>query len=91
MGSQWGYDGSWPKVGEWKRLADAFKSESFPTERSKALFYAVCCVAGYETCLNGSKFGWKDVGRILGPELATNLMKAGHMHAVKNRVEGAKI
>eukprot|EP00470_Lotharella_oceanica_P006972 CAMPEP_0170183232 /NCGR_PEP_ID=MMETSP0040_2-20121228/30028_1 /TAXON_ID=641309 /ORGANISM="Lotharella oceanica, Strain CCMP622" /LENGTH=224 /DNA_ID=CAMNT_0010428903 /DNA_START=150 /DNA_END=824 /DNA_ORIENTATION=- len=52
LGAQWGYDGTWPEpAGGWHRLGRMFASTDFPTARSKALFFAVCSVAGYEACL----------------------------------------
>ena len=75
MGAQWGYDGKWPTATNWPRLAQGFKDAKFPTLRSKALYFAVCCAAGFEPCFvqAGVRYGWSDVENGLGIGLTERL------------------
>ncbi len=47
----------------------------WPSARSKALFFAVSCAAGYESCFDraGTRFGWKQAEEALGRDLTGKL------------------
>eukprot|EP00947_MAST-08B_sp_MAST-8B-sp1_P003820 g3820.t1 len=75
MGAQWGYDGKWPVAESWPRLARGFDEKRFPTPRSKALFFGVCCAAGFERCFHDGRvrYGWAEAQAVLGPRLTSRL------------------
>ena len=84
MGAQWGYDGKWPTADNWPRLAQGFDEKGFPTPRSKALFFCVCCAAGFEPCFQtaGVEYGWVDAQAVLGAQLTSRLQACGYRHGV---------
>ena len=75
MGAQWGYNGKWPEVASWTRLAPGFDEEAWPTKRSKALYFGICCAAGFGPCFTAAdvKYGWGDVRGELGAGLTDAL------------------
>lgn len=73
MGAQWGYDGTWPEK-DWNRLYASFAAVEFPTARSKALFFGVCCVAGFEAGLM-AHYSWEEASHVLGATLVGELRK----------------
>ena len=75
MGASWGYDGCWPEPGtNWKRLGDSFSQTNFPTHRSRALYFAICCIAGYESTFD-SIYSWENCKVALSSHLVQLLQE----------------
>jgi len=74
MAAEWGYEGRWPEPGRWSWLdGGTLGRMQFPDARSKAVFFAVFCVAGFGPSFEASGYSWEDAEEALGAPLARRL------------------